>query len=123
MFVFWRMRYLSPTSLPGGLQTGPVDTKAIQLQRKKLLAELEEAITTGENGWILVNSLRRGYAYSDEANRQLCFSQEIIERIRVLEEKMPPPCPTCNGQGFCRDFGGMVCPCCRGKGLDTNLDT
>jgi len=31
------MRYLSPASL----QTGPLDTKALQLQRKKLLAELE----------------------------------------------------------------------------------
>jgi DnaJ-class molecular chaperone len=85
-------------------------------ETEELLAELEEAITAGENGWILVNSLRRGYAYSDEANRWLCFPQEIIERIRVLEKKLPPPCPACNGQGTRLDFGGATCPNCRGKG-------
>ncbi|HET6255459.1 MAG TPA: hypothetical protein VFE32_15370 [Puia sp.] len=37
------MKYLSPTSLFGGILVPPLDKKAIQLGRKKLLAELELA--------------------------------------------------------------------------------
>jgi len=37
------MKYLSPTSLFGGVLVPPIDKKAIQLGRKKLLAELELA--------------------------------------------------------------------------------
>ena len=87
-------------------------------ETEKMLAQVEAAITIGENGWIVVNSLRRGYAYSDQANRRLCFPREIIDRILALEKQLPPPCPTCHGQGMRREFGGEKCPHCRGKGFD-----
>jgi len=41
------MRYLSPASLPDGSQFNPSDKKSLQLQKKKLLAEIELS-TEGE---------------------------------------------------------------------------
>ena len=81
-----------------------------------LVEDLEAAVKGNENGWILVNALRRGYRYTPNAMRGALFPQDVIERIVALEKALPEPCSHCRGQGSSEFSNGEKCGYCSGSG-------
>jgi RecJ-like exonuclease len=85
-----------------------------------LLQELEEAVQAEENGWVLVNALRRAYRYSRKEDRDRFFPKDVIDRIIGLEKRLPEPCSHCHGQAS--EFAsGKKCVYCRGSGFAKSL--
>jgi hypothetical protein len=60
-------------------------------ETQELIDELAEAMRTGENGWTIINALRRGYQFCTPAERRTCFPVELVDRINGLKTRLAPP--------------------------------
>jgi hypothetical protein len=85
----------------------------------ELITELQEAVKAQENGWVLVNALRRGYRYCGPAQRKAFFPAEVVDRIIGLEKQLPEACIHCAGQGVSEFGSGDKCGYCKGSGFAT----
>jgi DnaJ-class molecular chaperone len=87
-------------------------------ETEEVVGELEEVANAGSsNPWVIVNALRRGYSYSNASGRATCFPQTIIDKIKALEMRLPPPCHDCKGQGTVLTDASRKCSACKGRGI------
>jgi hypothetical protein len=84
-------------------------------ETQELLTELETRVEEGAGGWVLVDALRAAHKHCEQHASSHLFSKHVLDRLEVIERRLPPRCSHCNGRGT-DSVAGMSCVFCAGSG-------